>query len=116
MIEIDHTVVNNPDPPPPEPAKPILASQLLELERKQRKRFTGQGRDERISTGCGEINEILGGGCERGIVVGISAEGGEGRLVCGFLSFKFWRSSSPINVEHFQFFPSPSHIYYSFIF
>jgi RecA/RadA recombinase len=83
MMEIDHTAVNNPDSPPSEPVKPILASQLLELEKKQRKRFTGQGRDERISTGCGEIDEILGRGCERGIVVGISAEGGEGRLVCG---------------------------------
>lgn len=84
MIEIDHTALENPDPPPPEPAKPILASQLLQLERKQRKRFTKQGGDERISTGCGEIDEILGGGCERGIVVGISAEGAEGQLVGAF--------------------------------
>lgn len=81
MIEIDHAALNNPDPPPPEPAKPILASQLLELEKKHRKRFTEQGRDERILTGCGEIDEILGGGFERGIVVGISADGGEGRLI-----------------------------------
>lgn len=85
MVEIDHTALSNPDPPPPEPAKPILASQLLELEKIQRKRFTGHGRDERISTACSEIDEILGGGCERGIVVGISAEGGEGRLVGSFL-------------------------------
>lgn len=83
MIEIDHEALNNPDPPPPEPARPILASQLLELEQKQRKRFSEQGK-ERISTGCGEVDEILGGGCERGIVVGISAEGGEGRLVGDF--------------------------------
>ncbi|KAE9380369.1 hypothetical protein N431DRAFT_395155 [Stipitochalara longipes BDJ] len=81
MFEIDHAAVNNPDPLPPEPAKPILASQLLELEQKQRRRFTKQGKEERISTGCGEIDEILGRGCERGIVVGISAEGGEGRLI-----------------------------------
>ncbi len=81
MVEIDHAALNDPDPPPPEPAKPILASQLLELEKKHRKRFTERGRGERISTGCGEIDEILGGGLERGIVVGISAEGGEGRLV-----------------------------------
>jgi RecA/RadA recombinase len=81
MIEIDHATLNNPEPASPEAAKPILASQLLELEKKQRKRFTKRGGDERISTGCGEIDEILGGGCERGIVVGISAEGGEGRLV-----------------------------------
>jgi predicted ATP-dependent serine protease len=86
MTEIGHIALNNPDPPPPEPAKPILASQLLELERKQRRRFTEQGRDEKISAGCSEIDEILGGGCERGIVVGISAEGGEGRLVRGFLA------------------------------
>jgi predicted ATP-dependent serine protease len=86
MIRIDHTALNSPEPPPPEPAKPILASQLLELEKKQRKRFTEQGRDERISTGCSEVDEILGGGCERGIVVGISAEGGEGRLVSDFIA------------------------------
>jgi predicted ATP-dependent serine protease len=84
MIEIDHTALSKSDQPPLEPAKPILASQLLELEKKQRKRFTEQGKIERISTGCGEIDEILGGGCERGIVVGISAEGGEGQLVREF--------------------------------
>ncbi|KAN0119755.1 hypothetical protein V8E51_001963 [Hyaloscypha variabilis] len=81
MFEIDHTALLNPDQPPPEPAKPILASQLLELEKKQRRRFTKQGKDERISTGCGEIDEVLGGGCERGIVVGISAEGVEGLFI-----------------------------------
>jgi predicted ATP-dependent serine protease len=86
MIEMDHAALNNPDPPPPEPAKPILASQLLELEKKHRKRFTEQGREERISTGCGEIDEILGGGLERGILVGISAEGSEGRLVGSLLN------------------------------
>jgi RecA/RadA recombinase len=81
MIEIDHAALKNPEAAPPEPAKPILASQLLELEKKQKKRFTERGGDERISTGCSEIDEILGGGCERGIVVGISAEGDEGQLV-----------------------------------
>jgi hypothetical protein len=86
MFEIDHTALLNPDQPPPEPAKPILASQLLELEKKQRRRFTKQGKDERISTGCGEIDEVLGGGCERGIVVGISAEGVEGLFVCAFFT------------------------------
>jgi hypothetical protein len=82
------------DPSLPEPAKPILASQLLELEKKHRKRFTKQGRDERISTECGEIDEILGGGFERGIVVGISAEGGEGRLVGAFSKLSYCRKSS----------------------
>jgi RecA/RadA recombinase len=90
MTERDHTTLSHPEPPPPEPAKPILASQLLELEQKQRKRFTEQGQDERISAGCCEIDEILGGGCERGIVVGISAEGGEGRLVRAFSALNFW--------------------------
>lgn len=93
MIEIDHAALNNPDPPPPEPAKPILASQLLALEKKHRKRFTEQGRDERILTGCGEIDEILGGGFERGIVVGISADGGEGRLVGAFSTLNYCRKS-----------------------
>jgi hypothetical protein len=94
MIEIDHDALNNQDPSLPEPAKPILASQLLELEKKHRKRFTKQGRDERISTECGEIDEILGGGFERGIVVGISAEGGEGRLVGAFSKLSYCRKSS----------------------
>ena len=75
MIEIDHTAV-----PPPEPATPILASNLLALEEKQRERFSGRG--EKIGTGCGEIDDyMLRGGFERGIVVGISTEAGEGRLV-----------------------------------
>lgn len=65
----------------PEPAKPILAYHLLRLEEKQRKRFTGAGRPERLSAGCAEIDELLGGGLERGIVVGISSEGSDGRLV-----------------------------------
>jgi predicted ATP-dependent serine protease len=86
MIEIDHTTRNNSDQPALEPAKPILANQLLELEKKQRKRFTENGRNERISTGCSEIDEVIGGGFERGTMVGMSAEGGEGRLVCGFLT------------------------------
>ena len=79
MIEIDHTAL-----PPPEPARAILASHLLGIEEMQRKRFSGRG--ERISTECGEIDDyMLGGGCERGIVLGISAEAGEGRLVsCQF--------------------------------
>lgn len=94
MIEIDHDALKNQDPSPPEPAKPILASQLLELEKKHRKRFTEQGRDERISTECGEIDEILGGGFERGILVGISAEGGEGRLVGAFSKLSYCRQSS----------------------
>ena len=80
MIEIDHTL--QPATPPPVPAKPILASRLLELEQKQRKRFAARG--ETVQTGCREVDEYVlgGGGFERGIVVGISAsEGDEGRLV-----------------------------------
>ena len=88
MYEIDHAALNNPDPPPPEPAKPILASHILELEKKQRARFSTNGGDERVSTGCSEIDQVLGFGCERGIVVGISAEGGEGRLVSAALESK----------------------------
>lgn len=77
MIEIDHIVASE-----PEPAKPILASQLLELEEKQRTRFIRDGRPEKLSTACAEIDELLGGeGVERGVVVGISADAGEGRLV-----------------------------------
>lgn len=77
MSEIDHTAA-----PRPEPAQPILASHLLAVQERQRTRFSGRG--ERIRTGCAEIDDyVLGAGCERGIVVGISAEGAEGRLVSG---------------------------------
>jgi hypothetical protein len=81
MIEIDDNL--KPEPPEPEPAKPILASSLLELEEKQRTRFSGNG--ERIKTGCTEIDGLFDGekrgGIERGIIFGISADGGDGRLV-----------------------------------
>jgi hypothetical protein len=83
MIEIDDNL--KPEPPEPEPAKPILASSLLELEEKQRTRFLGNGESERIKTGCTEIDGLFdgekGGGIERGIIFGISADGGDGRLV-----------------------------------
>lgn len=80
MIEIDHALQTARSEP--EPAKPILASQLLELEVKQRTRFTCDRKPERLSTACTEIDELLGGnGIERGVVVGISGEGGDGRLV-----------------------------------
>jgi hypothetical protein len=98
MIEVDHTDLSNLEPLDPDPAKPILASQLLDLEKKQRKRFTAQGRPEKISTGCGEIDEILGKGCERGIVIGVSAESGEGRLVC-VLSLICKRKSTTIALK-----------------
>ena len=59
----------------PTPAQPILASDLLESEEKQRRRFADKG--ERISSACAVLDEsVLGeGGVERGIVLGISAEG-----------------------------------------
>jgi hypothetical protein len=75
MVEIDHTAA-----PVPEPAKPILAVHLLEIEERQRKRFSERG--ERVRTGCAEIDGyVLGGGFERGITVGISGDGNDGRLV-----------------------------------
>jgi len=81
MIEIDHSLLDA--EPTPEPAKPILASHLLELEEKQRLRFKGGS----VRTEFAGVDELLGGGFERGILVGISAEGGEGRLVSDFLWF-----------------------------
>lgn len=79
MVEINHN-----SEPEPVAAKPILASYLLDIEEKQRKRFAKFG--ETIRTGCSEIDEyVLRGGLERGIIVGISGEGKEGRLVsCDF--------------------------------
>lgn len=66
----------------PQPAKPILASHLLQLEQQRRKRFTSNGRSERLSSGCAEIDVLLGGqGVERGVVVGVSGDGDDGRLV-----------------------------------
>ncbi|KAK0112968.1 hypothetical protein ONS95_014682 [Cadophora gregata] len=84
MIHIDHSLLANATQPPPEPALPILASHLLELEEQQQQRFTRYGRPRRLSTGCKELDDVLGGGgIERGIVLGISApvEGREGRLL-----------------------------------
>ncbi|PVH85020.1 hypothetical protein DL98DRAFT_511953 [Cadophora sp. DSE1049] len=84
MIHIDHSLLTSSAPTPPEPALPIQASHLFELEEQQRERFTRHGRPERLSTGCREVDEVLGGGgVERGVVLGISApvEGREGRLL-----------------------------------
>jgi hypothetical protein len=87
MIEIDHTAL-------PEPAKPVLASHLLVIEENQRKRFAEQGL-ERVKTGCAEVDDyVLGGGFERGIVVGLSGEGNEGRLVGAYLHPLFVRMGS----------------------
>jgi len=77
MIEIDHTTL-----PDPGPAIPVLASHLLAIDEKQRARFGTRG--ERIKTGCTELDDYIlgGGGFDRGIVLGLSGEGDEGRLVC----------------------------------
>lgn len=42
-----------------------------------------------MSTGCREVDELLGGGVERGVVLGVSSglEGSEGRLVSCFPCF-----------------------------
>lgn len=65
-----------------QPARPLLASHLLDLEQLRRKRFGGTEANDRLSTGCSDIDKVLGGnGVERGIVVGISAESGDARLV-----------------------------------
>ncbi len=94
MIHIDHSLlpIADPSPPPPEPAIPILASHLLDLEEKQRKRFVRHGRSERLSTGCKEVDELLGGGVESVVVLGVSSssERSEGRLVSRFQSFLFF--------------------------
>lgn len=72
--------MNETTQPAPEPAQPILASSLLDVEERQRHRFASRG--ERITTACAEVDEpVLDGGLERGIVLGVSAEGEEGRLV-----------------------------------
>jgi hypothetical protein len=75
MMEMDHTALGA-----PEPAKPILACDLLALEEKHRRKFGERG--VTAKTGCTEMDDyVLGSGFERGIVVGLSGEGSEGRLV-----------------------------------
>lgn len=81
----------------PQPAKPILASHLLQLEQQRRKKFTSNGEPERLSSGCADVDALLGAeGIERGVVVGISAEGDDGRLVSSARSSRIckgvWRS------------------------
>jgi hypothetical protein len=73
----------NEEEQPLEPAEPMLASSLLDAEERQRRRFAGKG--ERLSTGCTIVDDAVlgGGGLERGIVLGISADDLEGRLVSG---------------------------------
>jgi hypothetical protein len=83
MVETDHTPLDT-TKLPPEPAIPILASHLLELEEEQRKIFSSGARGDKIKTGCREIDDLLGGGLERGILAGISADGDTGRLVSAF--------------------------------
>lgn len=93
MIELDHSKLNA--EPPPEPAKPMTADLLLDHEIQQRRRFAGPNQERRrVSTGCEILDELFDGGdatesgrgMERGIVVGVSAEGrdGEGILVSLF--------------------------------
>lgn len=78
------------DQPAPNPAEPTLASNLLELEERHRRRFAGRG--ERIGTSCMAVDgSVLGGGLERGIVLGISADGPEGRLVSEFFMYVYYR-------------------------
>lgn len=81
MAEPDHLIQAL-----PVSAKPITADRLLELEERQRRHFVDNtGKQERIKTGCLEIDHYvlcgaqdrLNGGFERGIVVGISAADGD---------------------------------------
>lgn len=93
MIKIDHSARAE-DVSPPVPSLAILADQLLELEERQRARFSEEdGGLSRIKTGCLEIDNYVlcggknesDGGFERGVVVGLSAADGDeslgGRLV-----------------------------------
>ncbi|RDW80183.1 hypothetical protein BP6252_04821 [Coleophoma cylindrospora] len=67
--------------PAPEPATAITADKLLELERAQRRRFLkrGDGEELKARTGLKELDDyVLGGGVDRGVVLGISAGSGSG--------------------------------------
>ncbi|KAA8569061.1 hypothetical protein EYC84_000732 [Monilinia fructicola] len=88
MIKIDHSARAE-DVSPPVPSLAILADQLLELEERQRARFSEEdGGLSRIKTGCLEIDNYVlcggknesDGGFERGVVVGLSAADGDESL------------------------------------
>ncbi|RDW92568.1 hypothetical protein BP5796_01962 [Coleophoma crateriformis] len=67
--------------PAPEPATALAADKLLELERAQRRRFSkrGDGEELKARTGLKELDDyVLGGGVDRGVVLGISAGSGSG--------------------------------------
>ncbi|PBP26448.1 hypothetical protein BUE80_DR002686 [Diplocarpon rosae] len=83
MIYLDRSLPHTLPPSSPESAMPMLASHLLELEEEQRRKFTGEGGEERLRTGCKDIDEMLGGGVERGVMLGVSSnvKGCEGRLL-----------------------------------
>ena len=85
----------------------MTAERLLAVEMEQRERFSEFG--ERIMTGCEEIDEVvLGGGLERGVVVGLSAdasEGQQGTLVSlsSWFCFGFWWNFFLFSVFFFFF-------------
>ncbi|KAI9644369.1 hypothetical protein NHQ30_007726 [Ciborinia camelliae] len=88
MIERDNTAQAEASYSP-EPAQPITADRLLELEERQRARFGGKnGGLARLKVGCPEIDDYvlcgckdkLNGGFERGIVVGLSTADGDESL------------------------------------
>jgi len=64
-------MVVHPSQPVVGPALPILASALLDAEERKRGKFGG-----RIKTRC-ELDDVLGGGFERGSVVGMSQSEGQ---------------------------------------
>lgn len=62
--------------------EPVPAAVLASLERERRGRVAAKGR---CTVGCGEVDGVLLGGLERGVVVGVSSEGEFGLLVgCPF--------------------------------
>lgn len=71
---------------PPTPAKPILASTLLENLLRQHRRHN-HSNGNRVRSSFGELDDyVLQGGVERGVVVGVSGDetDGVGRLVSNF--------------------------------
>ncbi|POS85935.1 hypothetical protein EPUL_004091 [Erysiphe pulchra] len=60
--------------------KPIQGSHLISLEEKYRKKNVRDDTETIVNSGCLAIDNLLGGGLERGNIIGLSCEGIEGRI------------------------------------
>lgn len=83
-LALPHTQTQTPPLPVPTTTRqvelgPVPAATLYDLEVSRRRRELRRSRRGPLRTGCREVDEeaLLGGGFERGSVVGVSAEEGD---------------------------------------